>query len=318
MRLKPWRQNNIINRLADRGMDVTVCVGAIADIGDSIVAISDSMLSIDQRGGFSMTADNNIWMKGGGIHTDWIALYSGSVSLPVPIILETRAALAGGPRSLLEVADAFRSSYIRHLARHVADEVLAPGFDVESFYEDGLEKLGEMGFTEKRRDFEYRMQSDPALEFLVFGFDGSGRAHIFTVSNPGVITYHDNEGFWAIGSGQQIAITALMFHQYNQLCPMPWSIYHVCEAKFMAEKAPGVGKESFVIVMNQKSGFRWYPASHVAAIRDVWEKFGRPSRPAQAVNLIEAVIKQHKELLEKGANYLGVMPSTSQTSESKP
>jgi hypothetical protein len=273
------------------------------------------MLSVEQTGGFAMTADNSIFIKGGGIHTDWVALYSGSVSLAVPIISDARTDLAGGPKSLAEVVNVFTNAYKKHLAQHVAAEVLSPGFDADSFYRDGLAELGEMGFTEKRRDFEYRMQNDPAMEFLVYGFDGDGRAHIFTVRNPGAVTYHDNEAFWAIGSGQQVAITALMFHQYNLAFPMAWSIYHVCEAKFMAEQAPGVGKETFILVVNKKAGFTWYPVKEIHTVREAWEKYGRPSRPPQGITAIQGLIDKHRELLKQGGNALGVMPSISQKSK---
>ena len=296
---------------------MTVCIAAIADIGDTIVALTDNMLSIEQAGGFAMTADNSIFLKGGGIHTDWIALYSGSVSLPIPILSEARDRLTGGPHSMAKVVEVFGGAYKKHLAQRVADEVLSPAYDADRFYRDGLAELGEMGFTEKRRDFEYRMQSDPVLEFLVYGFDENRQAHISAVRNPGVVTYHDNEAFWAIGSGQQIAITALMFHEYNKMFPMAWSIYHVCEAKFMAEKAPGVGKETFILVMNKKNGFAWYPAKEVDTVREFWYRFGRPSRPPQAIEAIQKLIDSHSELLKRGGNALGFMPSTSQMSASE-
>lgn len=292
-------------RPEDWGIGMTICVAAICDLGKSVVAITDTMLSVEATHGFAMTADNNIIMKGGGIHKDWVALYAGSVSLPVPIISETRKSLSPEPKDLEEVAEAIRGAYVRHLASQVATEVLSPGFDVESFYRNGLEELGEVGFSEKRKDFEWRMQNDPRVEFLVFGFDKKKHAHIFTIRNPGVLAFHDNEAFWAIGSGQQIAVTSLMFHQYNQLFPMSASIYHICEAKFMAERAPGIGKESFIFVYNKENGFVWYPAKEVDKVRECWEKFGRPSRPPQAIAELEKLINQHREMLRQGKDAFG-------------
>jgi hypothetical protein len=291
---------------------MTVCIAAIADLGETVVAITDTMLSVEGTG-LSMTADSNIFFKGGGIHKDWYALYSGSVSLPVPIVIEARDTLPEGPLRLAQVVSVFRKAYQKHLAQRVADEVLSPGFDVDSFYRRGLSELGEMGFTEKRRDFEYRMQTDPIMDFLVYGFDPSGHAHIFTVSNPGVVTYHDNEGFWAIGSGQQVGITALMFHQYNKMFPLAWSMYHVCEAKFMAERSPGVGEESFILIMNKNKGNYWYPVKEIAKVKEVWRQCGRPSRPPQAVTLIEGLAKEHEERLKqiREAKQLGAQKSAS-------
>src|ERR1022692_4908149 len=97
------------------------------------------------------------------------------------------------------------------------------------------------------------MRVDLGCQFLLAGFDHDGDGHILTVENPGIVKNHDPVGFWAIGSGALSALGILFFHSMRGELPLPEVLYHICEAKFMAESAIGVGKQTNVRIVTHDS-----------------------------------------------------------------
>src|SRR5205823_14077859 len=82
-----------------------------------------------------------------------------------------------------------------------------------------------------------------------YGFDS--RAHIVRVSEPGKITFENEIGFAAIGSGWYSAISTLFFHSVSRSDDVWEVLYHVLEAKFMAESAPGVGMDTHCEILGE-------------------------------------------------------------------
>jgi hypothetical protein len=97
---------------------------------------------------------------------------------------------------------------------------------------------------------------------LIGGFDHLRAPHIFSTDAIGRCTMSDNPGYYAIGIGAEAARAWLLakddkyFPKYTTIEHM---IYHLSEAKFLAENSPYVGKTTLVNV--------WLPD------RDVWPLF---------------------------------------------
>ena len=260
---------------------MTVCIAAIADRGKSYTAVSDQMITLEGSG-LAISSDE-IDFKQKGIHQKWMALYSGSSSLAVPILNEAGEKFRQEPEkalSLREISEGFKDIYKRHLTKHISDRILSPfGWERDEFYRIGLSSLGESGFLQARADFEYAMKNDPTLDFLIVGQASDGKMHIFSVSNPGVLHYHDRQSFWAIGIGQSLALASLMFHGHRNLFDTARSIYHALEAKFMAERAPGVGKSTVAVNVDFRREYPFHAIfpDKVGEIRTIWEDTGKPS-----------------------------------------
>ena len=86
-------------------------------------------------------------------------------------------------------------------------------------------------------------QYDYGLLLLIVGVDLMG-AHLYAVTNPGIINCFDTLGFHAIGIGALHAIQTFIAYEYRQSYNLEEAINIVYAAKKAAEVAPGVGKET--------------------------------------------------------------------------
>jgi hypothetical protein len=108
---------------------------------------------------------------------------------------------------------------------------------------------------------------------------------MFSMSkDPGICTSCDVTGFWAIGSGQQQALSSIFF-SFKDLDTRPIEpsleglIYDLCAAKFMAERADGVGEATDLVIQRFGQGPHFYSDDSINAIRKIWEEEGRPRQP---------------------------------------
>jgi hypothetical protein len=145
---------------------------------------------------------------------------------------------------------------------------------INDFTRNGLKDLGPEAFAEIRQRIEL---VTIGCEFLVTGFDEQRRPHIFHVKERGIVDDHRRTGFWAIGSGEYAAISALVFHEYRTTLPVADAAYYVCMAKFMAERAE-LGEETDVgYLAPDGSVYSIDPAP----IRQLWKDEGMPTIPAK-------------------------------------
>lgn len=85
------------------------------------------------------------------------------------------------------------------------------------------------------------------------------------------------------------AVGTLLHHSVNSNMELARVLYHVCESKFMAESAPGVGKYTDVMVLDPgvpiKQGCE-LSDDFVNAIRADWEEKGKPRIPQTTLDNI--------------------------------
>jgi ATP-dependent protease HslVU (ClpYQ) peptidase subunit len=265
----------------DWGIKVTVCIGAMAYYGTSLIITTDQMIStIDARA-------DEVALKILGIHHNWAAMYAGSVTHVAPILRTVRQELSGKDASYDEVERAVVKAYRERLETEETNTVLGRyGLTMERFLTDGLQRFGPSEFSRILQKTEQISLGASGLEFLVAGYDAKGNPHIFSVTDPGRVENHNVTGFWAIGSGQNAALASLFFHSYNRRMPLQEALYHVCAAKFMAEKASDVGETTSVLILsasvNDSSGALRMDVSEfqsVEAVKKIWKSEGRPRIP---------------------------------------
>lgn len=266
---------------------MTVCIAALADVGKSLAMACDSMLSSAELSGDRVAYK----LYPLSDRFQWSAMVAADdLTHVVPVIEAAILALIGlsdSTNNLTEIERAVVTAYQGVRMQYAEDSVLSPiGMTMESIRQNPVGHLAE------------RVERvDLGCQFLVAGFDWAGDGHIFTVEHPGVARNHNVSGWASIGSGAYSAISTLLHHSVNYEMELARVLYHVCEAKFMAESAGGVGKHTVVKVLNAATPVKApseLSEDFIAAIRSDWEKEGMPRVP-------KSTLAEIRTLLEKGS-----------------
>lgn len=254
---------------------MTVCVAAIASSGKEIITASDSMMSW----GGVVTGETSL--KYNRIHKRWAVMIAGDDVLPTETIIRNLSAAlnANDEPTTEQVEQAIRESW-RIVKNTIATThvLSAYGLDLETFIQEGRETFGDIGFADLRSAVD--RASELSCELLVYGFDEYGRGTLFVVVHPGEPVNFTRLGFAAIGSGRDSAIASLMWNPphktYHETLD---SVYRVAAAKFMAESALGVGRDTTVSsLLNDGTAFV-LTVNQVQSIRNLWESEGQPRIP---------------------------------------
>lgn len=244
---------------------MTVCIAAYCNREEAFVCAVDQMLSASD-----ISADS-LAIKYSALGGRWICMFSASdISAVTSIVGRVQAELApaSAPEEAGDVIASFKKAFDAERKKKIEATVLAPGMNLEEFYRVGLEKLGGEIFS---RTYNLLETVQLGVSFLVCGFSAGARPHLFVFTDPGIEQHYDLAGFWAIGSGTNNAIGSLFnlkgaplkYRSFDEV------IYRVCEAKFYSETAPGVGRETSVVVLKYDSRFI---VDDPSKLRAVWEK----------------------------------------------
>jgi hypothetical protein len=259
---------------------MTLCAAAIASDA-YIVAISDTMVT-----GSTISADGCM-LKMEPFARDWLAMIAGDdITQGLPIIQRAERYFTGRANTVGTARAAFKRAYQQHLSEMASDAVLSKyGLDMKAFLASGKRRFTEKVFS----SICERMDAIKTVgcEFLVFGFDGAGRAHIFTVGDQGSDRTYDKPGFCCIGSGAYAAEAMLFYFRQATFRTLPETVFNMCAAKFTAERS-GIGKDTFLYVKQPKSVASSNRAGLIEDIRRVWEAGGAPKAPPGIVELINS------------------------------
>jgi 20S proteasome alpha/beta subunit len=126
-----------------------------------------------------------------------------------------------------------------------------------------------------------RYQNENSVwQFLLAGFDENKAPHLFTIAGSDGIRYCDGQSFCSIGSGQHLAESFLCSYPYRRGLTMEEAIYSVLVAKFTAERADGVGRDTFATVLRPsqmylETGLPFIESHLIEWIRECWESLPR-------------------------------------------
>ncbi len=283
---------------------MTVCIVARCAEDDSFVSVADRMLS------YSFTSADRMALKKLSVATRWQAMYSASdIASVLPIWRQVQQACRQQKsQSFAFVQEAFETAYRAERERIINGQILSKvKLNLEVYQREGYARLGPDVHAAIYREID---AFKVGLDFLVYGFDDDGMPHIFLVEEPGHIRSLDIEGFGVIGSGWALAHASLLSRDLPVYSKLEM-VYRVCEAKFVAERAPGVGRDTMVAYMD-KSPFgttaaafeKYLDLKEIAAMRRAWERhLNRPIPKAAAAALKRAVqksvtMKEMVDLLE--------------------
>jgi hypothetical protein len=218
----------------------------------------------------------------------WLVLFSGDPSirmevnrLAFPLI---RAATQQDVPNLLQ---AYEAACLKVLERRIQGKILSRyGIDRERLFAEGRKALGRRIFTRLTAQIEAMSLE---TEFLVAGFEPSGRERLFCVGDPGETEHLEHVGVHAIGAGASVAL-GMLCNTYKPTLAMPELVYRLCEAKFLAENAPGVGKKTIVSVLQRDpKKIWWMTSSRSETVRRLWND-NRPPIPAGADEAIKQAL----------------------------
>lgn len=249
--------------------------------------LSDTMISTTD-----MSADF-LAFKIDSVGKHWAALYAGDeISSVTPLIRKVTKSLKG--ETLEDVTRAFTEAFQDYIKSATETEILGPiGYSREDFKTSGLAQLGPEAFARLLYEIQqYRIDA----QFLVAGFDGNA-AHIFTVTSPGKITYYTEIGFWAIGSGQTNALGSLFNSGSLRFQEEEDCFYRVCEAKFNAETAIGVGRETAVAILYQDGLRTTTDFAKLRELKKKWESTKTTIVPLGAKTVAITILKEAKEAI---------------------
>jgi hypothetical protein len=277
---------------------MTLCIAAFASDGRAIVTASDMRFDL----GFT-SGDGS--PKLGRLNTFWSAMFAGDDIGNAPAVLSTIAgALAGvDDASRADVEKLFVDEYRAAQRQRVEALVLSPyGLTLDEFTRTGHKRLSADAFA---RLFTEIANVVVPFEFLVFGFDAERKGHLFRVHKGGLAEDCRAIGFWAIGSGDAAAVHHMFFHEYSISVRKRTAAYHVCAAKYFAERA-NLGERTHVTcLMNDGQMLR----VDEQQIRALWQSEGRSRIPDDVWSRLPTFVDAEG----KSSDDIRISPPTGQT-----
>jgi len=184
--------------------------------------------------------------------TRWIALVAGGdVGYAPGVLTEVRERLVDTRGTAREVRQAFGDVCAAEIERKIRLILIRYGVTMERLQAGPSASLHSR-FYEEVMDAIRRKELECSFLVCGFGPEHSDEAVVFEVLTSGKIRqFQDVVGFWAIGSGSEHAIEAFTHHQDGPRTKFPVAVYCACEAKFRAEKNQGVGRKTWLFLIDQ-------------------------------------------------------------------
>ena len=263
---------------------MTICLGALCAGADgtdaaAVVVASDRMVTM---GG--ITEFEHEVPKVTQIGDRIVALAAGDALRGAQLINELRRDVHHGAQQLQNVAATAAALYAALRRQQIESEILSPrGITMQQFYQ-GLQQamLPQLviNIDNLIGTFNYN------LEVLIAGADDSG-AHLYAITNPGG-SYDDFQpiGYAAIGSGALHAVQSLIGMRQTPLRCLHETVFNVYASKRRAEAAPGVGRETDVVII-QANAITRVEQPVLQQLDTLYQEYQRP---------VEEIGKQLNEL----------------------
>jgi hypothetical protein len=254
-----------------------------------IVAACDRKISF--FGG--LTSADGIAVKMTGINRDWTVMFAGPLS-PMVALTQSIAKRVEHerPMEFLPFARLCRDVYREERKPLIESDVLA-NYDVETYSEYLALRKSDLEFHAKITEEIKKVEEEWNLLFA--GFDKRGKAHIFTVTENGKINFCDKEGYAAIGSGSLRALISLSDYPFSRRLGLSEAVFGVAAAKFAAESADGVGKETMMSILQANAKTSPVFSDHgIETLRKMWRNL--PRRPVEATRSIWQEITKFQQL----------------------
>src|SRR5258708_5039477 len=219
---------------------MTVCIAGICNQGKTIVVAADRMVTAGPPMNLEFEHDRSKVSK---LTSSCAAMNAGDALLAHDILRSVRGGLQNEP-DVDAVVGLLVEAYTRARQVRIEEQLRAIGLTLATFLAEGLKQLGPL-FPNMVQQVT---QMNANVELLVAGFTTQGDARVAFVHNPGAVRWFDPLGFHAVGSGGMHAAMALISLGHSISDPPERAVLNVYEAKRKAEVAPGLGRQTDVLV----------------------------------------------------------------------
>jgi len=251
---------------------MTVCLGAVCANTEgheakAVVVASDRMVTL-----MGLTQFEHDVPKVSAITDRISALIAGDALRGSRLVRELRASLpSGGTATVEQVANAAGALYSQHRHQQIETEVFAPRGITHQQYYGGLQMLPQIAGSID----QYMVNFNFGTDFLIAGTDDAG-AHLFYVGNPGGMA-NDFQmiGFHAIGSGMLHALQSLIGFGQAPTRGLYETVFAVYASKRRAEVAPGVGKDTDMVVIEGAQSTRLDQAA-LSQLEEIYQEVQKP------------------------------------------
>lgn len=268
--------------LGELGLNVTICIAAKIHAPRYIVAVSDRMMSFDDQ---IPSADDAV-VKTLSISRHWVLMFAATDTTRAwAVVRKVRERVRGFTD---ESAETMTAAVREVYANEVRHQIFVRYLERIGF--SSVDQFRSEGPALPTRDFSRILKCldrfNLGVQLLLCGIDPrQSTSHIIEIENPGIESDHSLAGYWAIGSGTHMATASLTGRPLDQFS-VETLVYRLCEAKFCAETASGVGKSTNVLLIDDAGSHRHLPTSSVRKIREIWESARASPGPPEALHEI--------------------------------
>ncbi len=224
---------------------MTVCIGTVAAREKAIVMLADKASTIGTRT-HAMQADTRVRKIVPIGRCGWYGLIAGDPTFAMDVIGEAKSKIETTP-SICESSQAMMNcmkvAYQKCRETSLVDTVLTPNLLDKQLVVARPNTLLPLERTHYLQVVKDISEYSAGCSLLICGFDNARKPkpHIFSVSEPGVYANHDLLGYWAIGIGNQTAMSRLLSMDTSKNDELAKSLYGAFDAKVNAEIMQGVG-----------------------------------------------------------------------------
>jgi ATP-dependent protease HslVU (ClpYQ) peptidase subunit len=226
---------------------MTICFGALCAKEDGhasqvAVVASDRMVTLGGLIEFDHSAPKTTKLGPAAV-----GLIAGEALTGASLLRSVLEAHTSPETRVSELASTLAQTYRQlRLSRAESTFLLPRGLSLQTFYENQQKLLPPIvGQIDQQL-----LQFDLGVEILLVGVDDHG-SHLFTVGNPGgQFLEHDVIGYAAIGSGALHALQAMIGFKHATSQDLNETVFRAYAAKRRAEVAPGVGRETDMLVID--------------------------------------------------------------------
>lgn len=247
---------------------MTVCIAAACwnnreERAPRIVLCSDTKLS-------SSLGSTEGSLKQAYLGSTWNALTAGNEADIMALLRMYRAKFLEKDSLSAENIDATIKSVLYERKGQLAEEYVQSRFgrSYEYFLKNGKNEFASEHYFEV---MQHVARADLGASFIIAGFI-DGEAEIYYTETNGTAKAANH--YAIIGEGEYVAQSALLRRQHTGLYFLDHTIYHVYEAKRLAEMVPSVGKETVITVIDSDSECYFLTSEYLERLEKWFDEYG--------------------------------------------
>ncbi len=236
---------------------MTICIACTCEQDSKnpkngrVIAVSDRMITVDAL----MLEFEHALPKLEEITQSSLVMLAGDALTPTDVLRDVKShSRKEKITDLRSLARLLSEVLAEHRKRLVEENVLGPrGFgSFEEYYQKASSLPSDLvrSLDQEIVSFE-EVHEIAGVNVLLAGLDDTG-PHLYLITNPGTATCFDAIGYHAIGSGDSQAIATISSYGYVDTFGSNTALYVAYDAKRKAERAPGVGRETDIRIVDSK------------------------------------------------------------------